>query len=461
MEQDLFHLETWEKPLSKQTYMITQEKLYTAQGEQEFFVSALYDNNKKMIEVQLEPVTQASQLGSIYIGRVENVVKNLNAAFIKIGPNQNCYLPLEDVKNPFFTKKPSKKLPFAAGDELLVQISREALKTKDPAVTTNLNFTGKYVVLTTGNHRIGISSKLSKDLKEHFKVLLEGYLKARPREKAGDVWKDEKLSTAEAIKAKQNYGVIVRTNAAEASDEVILEELQALEERYFKLTETAKHQTCYSLLYEEQASALKHVKDLSSEQLAEIITDDRTVFEELCGMHQIGKDSLMTSGSVSVQVNEVITKENVRLRYYNDEAVSLSTLYSVKANLENALKERVWLKSGAYLIIQPTEALTVIDVNTGKNTVSKAAQENFLRVNKEAAIEIARQLRLRNISGIVLVDFINLEKKEAEAELLSVFRAELKKDPIQTQLIDITKLGLVEVTRKKVKKSLGEVLNTR
>ena len=290
------------------------------------------------------------------------------------------------------------------------------------------------MVLTTGNRRIGLSSKLSKELKEHFKELLEKYFKGT------------------------DYGVIVRTNATEASDETILEELQMLEERYLKLVETAAHQTCYSLLYEEQAACLKHVKDLRTEQLAEIITDDRDIFEELCQMHHIEKTALMTSGSVSVPVNEVLTKDNLKLCYYKDEAVSLASLYSVKANLENALRERVWLKSGAYLIIQPTEALTVVDVNTGKNIAKKDAQENFLRVNKEAAIEIARQLRLRNISGIVVVDFINLEKKGAEEELMSVFRAELKKDPIPTQLIDMTKLGLVEVTRKKVKKSLREVL---
>lgn len=437
LKMDLFHLEIWEKTLNKQTYIITKEKLYTKNGEQEFLISALYDSNKKMIEVQPELVAQESLLGNIYIGRVENVVKNLNAAFVKIGADQNCYLPLEDVKNPIFTNKPSKKLPFAPGDELLVQISREALKTKDPAVTTNLNFTGKYVVLTTGNHRIGMSSKLSKPLKERFKFLLEGYFKERI----------------------VDYGMIVRTNAANATDEMILEELQKLEERYLVLVENAKHQTCYSLLYEEQVSGLKHVKDLRTEQLAEMITDDRSIFEELCEMNQIAKDSLMTAGSVSVPVNEVTTKENLKLCYYADDAISLASLYSIKANLENALKERVWLKSGAYLVIQPTEALTVVDVNTGKNIAKKDAQENFLRVNKEAAIEIARQLRLRNISGIVLVDFINLATKEAEEELLSVFRAELKKDPIPTQLIDMTKLGLVEVTRKKVKKSLGQVLN--
>ena len=126
--------------------------------------------------------------------------------------------------------------------------------------------------------------------------------------------------------------------------------------------------------------------------------------------------------------------------------------------MEDALRERVWLKSGAYLIIQPTEALTVIDVNTGKNIAKKGVQENFLKVNKEAAIEIARQLRLRNISGIIVIDFMNLTSKDAEAELLSVLRTELRKDPVLSQVIDMTKLGLVEVTRKKVRKSLMEML---
>ena len=118
----------------------------------------------------------------------------------------------------------------------------------------------------------------------------------------------------------------------------------------------------------------------------------------------------------------------------------------------------MWLKSGAYLIIQPTEALTVIDVNTGKNVAKKEVQENFLKVNKEAAAEIARQLKLRNISGIILVDFMNLTSKEAESELLSAFRAALKQDPVPVQIIDITKLGLVELTRKKVRRTLREML---
>lgn len=414
-------------------YIITQENLKTSKGEQSFIVSALYDNNKKMIEVSLASLEEESILGNIYIGRVENVVKNLNAAFIRISPEQICYYSMDEYKTPLFTKKISQKKPLVEGEEVVVQVSREALKTKEPAVTTNLNFTGKYAVLTTENQRIGISSKLGKADKERLKDL------------------------AETI-SHPDFGLILRTNAKDATDEEILTEINALVEEWQNLRDTAPHKTCYSCLKKEPPSYLKEIVNLPCTEVDEIITDDRAIFEQLCTQYGIYEADLWTKGAVSVPINEIQVTDVLSLRYYNDALLSLSSLYSVKSSLENALAEKVWLKSGAYLIIQPTEALTVIDVNTGKNVAKKDVQENFLRINKEAAIEIARQIRLRNISGIIVVDFMNLTTKEAEAELMSTFRAELKKDPVPTQLIDITKLGLVEVTRKKVQKSLGEVL---
>ena len=168
-------------------------------------------------------------------------------------------------------------------------------------------------------------------------------------------------------------------------------------------------------------------------------------------MYGVGAKQLVTGGSVRSRVDEILTGHGLKIRYYEDEMVSLSALSGITSQLHDALRERVWLKSGAYL-------LTVIDVNTGKNIAKKEMQENFLKVNIEAADEIARQLRLRNISGIVIVDFINLEAKSAESELLNVFGAALKKDPVPTQIVEMTKLGL-EVTRKKIKKSLRESLS--
>lgn len=414
-------------------YIITQENLRTVRGEQNFIVSALYDEKRKMIECALSATEEEGILGNLYIGRVENVVKNLNAAFIRISPDQICYYSMDDYKQPLFTNKISEKKPLVEGEELVVQVSREALKTKEPAVTTNLNFTGKYAVLTTENQRIGVSSKLNKTERERLKVL------------------------AESIE-HSDFGIILRTNAKDATDEEILAEIKDLAAEWQTIKETAPHKTCYTCLKKETPAYIKEIVNLKNNDVDEIITDNRSLFEQLCSIYGISEEALWTKGAVSVPVDEMKIGESLSLRYYNDAMLSLSSLYSVKNSLENALSEKVWLKSGAYLIIQPTEALTVIDVNTGKNMAKKDVQENFLKINKEAAIEIAHQIRLRNISGIIVVDFMNLTSKDAEAELMSTFRAELKKDPVPTQLIDITKLGLVEVTRKKVRKSLSEVL---
>ena len=414
-------------------YIITQEKLNTSNGEQDFMVSALYDENRTMLEVSLSALDEESLLGNLYIGRVENVVKNLNAAFIRISPEQICYYSMDDYQNPLFTKKVSVKKPLVEGEELVVQVTREALKTKEPAVTTNLNFTGKYAVLTTENQRIGISAKLCKTDRERLKSL------------------------AETIE-HPDFGLILRTNAKDATDEEILAEIQGLAEEWQNLKETAKHKTCYSCLKKEPPAYLREIVNLPTSSVNELITDDRNVFLKLCSNFGITEDDLWTKGSVSVPIDEVNVTETLTLRYYHDSILSLSSLYSVKSSVEKAIAEKVWLNSGAYLIIQPTEAMTVIDINTGKNVAKKGVQENFLKINKEAAIEIAHQLRLRNLSGIIIVDFMNLASKEAEAELMSTFRAALKNDPVPTQLIDMTKLGLVEVTRKKVRKSLPEVL---
>ena len=153
-------------------YIITHEKIKMQnREEQDFIVAALYNHDKKMIEVSLTPPDEDSLLGNIYIGRVENVVQNIRAAFVKISPEQTCYLSLDDLKNAIFTKKLSARKEIVAGEDLLVQVEREALKTKEPAVTANLSFAGKYAVLTTGNRRLGISSKLNKEQKAHEKEL--------------------------------------------------------------------------------------------------------------------------------------------------------------------------------------------------------------------------------------------------------------------------------------------------
>lgn len=421
-------------------YIITHEKIKMQnREEQDFIVSALYNHDKKMIEVSLTPPDEDSLLGNIYIGRVENVVQNIRAAFVKISPEQTCYLSLDDLKNAIFTKKLSARKEIVAGEELLVQVEREALKTKEPAVTANLNFAGKYAVLTTGNRRLGISSKLNKEQKAHYKELLHEF-------------------------DTESYGLIIRTNAASVADETLIAEIQNLEMEWSQMRENACHKTCYSVLKKARPTYLEDVKNQREGSVSEIITDDRGLFETICTDYGIHPKQFMTNGSVPVPVDQFQVptaagaEDFLTITYYHDPMLTLSSLYSVKSSLEKALREQIWLKSGASIVLQHTEALTVIDVNSGKNIIKKEMRENLLRINLEAAKEIAYQLRLRNISGIIIIDFINLLAKEDEAVLLKEFRTYLKDDPVKTDLIDMTKLGLVEVTRKKIRKSLRDSL---
>ena len=421
-------------------YIITHEKIKMQnREEQDFIVAALYNQDKKMLEVTLTPPDEDSLLGNIYIGRVENVVQNIRAAFVKISPDQTCYLSLDDLKNAHFTKKLSARKEIVAGEELLIQVEREALKTKEPAVTANLNFAGKYAVLTTGNRRLGISSKLNKEQKAHYKELLHEF-------------------------DTERSGLIIRTNAASVADETLIAEIQSLEMEWSQMRENACHKTCYSVLKKARPTYLEDVKNQREGSVSEIITDDRELFETICMDYGIHPKQFMTNGSVPVPVDQFQvptisgTADSLTLTYYHDPMLTLSSLYSVKSSLEKALREQIWLKSGASIVLQHTEALTVIDVNSGKNIIKKEMRENLLRINLEAAKEIACQLRLRNISGIIVIDFINLLAKEDEAVLLKEFRTYLKDDPVKTDLIDMTKLGLVEVTRKKIRKSLRDSL---
>ena len=380
-----------------------------------YWITATYEDDV-LRGLSCIPADQMSILGNIYIGRVSNVVKNLNAAFIQItADGGQGYYPMEKQKNPIFTKKIGKK-PLCIGDELLVQVEKEAMKTKDPVLSTNLNFTGNYLVLTTENTKLGISSKLEHDARLHFRELLEAH-------------------------KKDEYGLIVRTNAKNAADNEILQELEELEQEFMHIKETAVHKTCFSLIHQPEHGFRKTLQDADLASLTEIVTDDREAYLSITSYYEKNPNF---AGQV---------------RMYEDPMLPLFKLYSLERELRDALRERVWLKSGAYLVIQPTEALTVIDVNSGKNIAKKSAAENFKKINLEAAGEIARQLRLRNISGICIVDFINMDSEEAKAELMHAFRTELKKDPVPVQLIDITKLGLVELTRKKVQKTLREQIN--
>ena len=384
--------------------------------DRERTVYAFYENDHAA-ELSCLPAGGESSLGNIYVGKVKNIAANISAAFIEIANGQLCYYALNDNDAPIFTT-PRKKNTLVAGDELLVQVSREAVKTKAPTGTANLNFAGKYLVLTSGKHHLGLSSKLSPEAKQRLRTIAEPFL-------------------------GKDFGIIVRTNAAEASEDELRAELGELTEAYRHTVETGRNRACFSLVYKEPSAYAARLRGLRADSFNKIVTDRADIYREL-----------------KAYLTDRQPADLPKLYFYEETAPSLDSVYGLSKAFEEAGKERVWLKSGGYLVIQPTEALTVVDINTGKYTGKKKKDDTFLKINLEAARELARQLRLRNLSGIIVADFIDMDREEDKQTLMAVLASELKKDPVRTSLVDMTPLGLVEITRKKVQKTLAEQVNS-
>lgn len=386
--------------------------------------------------IELYPVMEESLVGNIYIGRVENVVKNINCAFVEIQKGVKAFYPLEDNKRHIFLNR-KNNAAVNQGDFLLVQVSNDAIKTKPATVTSKISLTGKYVVLSADVTKVNISSKNRKNLKciEYQRRLIEDF--------------DFNVLLSEANIAADtslgNYGFILRTNSSEAEYESIYKEAVHLVNTYAAIIKNALFGRALTCLYNAPAAYVENILSTPKDNLLEIITDNRIVFDML--KKTLPKD----------------TADKIRL--YNDKLLPLKNLYSLESELEAALKKKVWLKCGGYLVIEPTEALTVIDVNSGKCVSKKhginAKEDTVSKVNFEAAKEIAKQIRLRNISGIIIIDFINMKFDENNVELLTTLKKLLKNDSITCSLIDITKLGLVEITRQKNGKTLAEILNSR
>jgi ribonuclease G len=377
-------------------------------------VSAVYEGNE-MLQVNLDKTSEQSILGNIYVGKVKNIVKNISAAFVEIAGGRMCYLALDENPNPIYVNA-KKQDRILVGDELLVQISKEDVKTKAPVVTTNLNFTGKYTVLIHGKSTLGVSAKIAED--------------------------GERKRLKEVMKAfkQESYGFIVRTNAVNIDRARMEEEVQALTKQYKDIREYGIHKSAFSLIYQMPPGFICDIRDGFADKIDEILTDDREIHDKIM--------DYLTN----------YQKEDLpKLKFYEDKLITLGNLYSIRTKLETAMRDKVWLKSGGTIIIQPTEALTVIDVNTGKAiSGKKKVQDTFYKINMEAAAEIAKQIRLRNLSGIIIIDFIDMEQQEYKDGLMKGLEELFRKDPIKTTLVDMTALNLVEVTRKKVRKPLYE-----
>ena len=366
-----------------------------------------------------------SLLGSIYVAKVKNINKNINAAFVELFDGKMAFLPLEDVQgsaflqNGFSSQKndSSKVTKLREGDELPVQIVKEGVKTKDPVVTTKLSVNSAYAVVTLDKRKGGLqySKKLSKEKKQELQALIQQTDMEKQLKDAG-------------------YAAVIRTGAGDLEDISVLQnELQNLIYEMDEILLHAKTRTCFSCIHKSEPSYIEYLHHLSHFEYEEIVTDIPEVYENM----------------------QAYYKGDKNVRFYND-TFPLDKLYSVDSKMDELFAKKVHLKSGANLFIEYTEAMTVIDVNTAKCIAKKDKDTLNYKINIEAAQMIARHLRLRNISGIVIVDFINMENEQHQTELIRELKKLLKKDPVPCNYVDMTSLGLVEITRKKVQKPVFE-----
>lgn len=375
--------------------------------------------NNRIQEISYSYHNDKGNIGDIYVAKVLNVVKNINAAFIDYQKGKRGYLPITGKYVPVLLNRTydGRILP---GDEILVQMEKEAIREKEPVFTMNLSLAGKYSVITNANTTKSVSSKLNKSDKEILK---------------------------QVIPSDCEYGIVVRTNAKELLIEnnltTLEQECKQLISQMDKLLKEGIHRTCYSRIYQAPSSYLTELRDNVSWEYEQIVTDDTEIYHEL--------DDFFASYHPS--------KKEI-LSFYQDESVTLHKLYGIETKVQELLQTKVWLNSGAYLVIEQTEAMYVIDVNSGKNTTKKTTDSYILSINLEAAKEIMRQIRLRNLSGIILIDFINMEEESMKEQLIQELKKLAHLDRIPTTVVDMTALGLVEITRKKTKRSLKAQLES-
>lgn len=384
--------------------------------KEDMYLSAWAEDGR-IRQIQADSLESKAVLGNIYVGKVRNVVKNINAAFIEFQKGQMGYLSLNDCKHPIHTDAVIRNDDrVLIGDEIIVQVEKEAVKTKPPTLSAKLDFSGKYIVLSVGGERVSVSRKIrDKEVRQHLHELLEPCID------------------------NTTFGIIARTNSSKANDEELLAETQHLMKRCQDLIHTGRHRTKFSCLYQAPSGYLGSIRDLYEDKIQDVVTDSLEVYEQIQNF-----------------LKENAWEDKLHLSLWKEENGKFDAVYDLSKTLDKALKQRVWLKSGAYLVIQPTEALTVVDVNSGKFEAGRQKEAAILKVNLEAARELARQLRIRNLSGIIIVDFINMQEADSRQQVLEELSACLTMDPILTRVIDRTKLDLVEITRKKVERPLAE-----
>jgi ribonuclease E len=358
--------------------------------------------------------------GNIYLGRVQNVLPGMEAAFVDIGTPKNAVLYRGDVQydqEDIEDKgEPRIEQLLRAKQPILCQVTKNPIAHKGARLTTEVSLPGRFVVLIPNSTTVGISKRLADDERKRLRKILD---RVRP----------------------EGHGLIVRTAAEGITAEEIEADVARLAQQWAQIAALASTAEAPTLLYREPDMAVRVIREEFNKEYRGVVIDGPELYQEVFDY---------------VSVISPALAERVQLYDRAVEPLPLFERHHVHEQLHKALDRKVWLPSGGSLIIEHTEALTVIDVNTGKNVGSSSLEETVFKNNLEAAIEIARQLRLRDIGGIIVVDFIDMEVKENRESVIRAFREALARDKTRTQVFDISDLGLVEMTRKRIGEGLIE-----
>lgn len=383
--------------------------MLVSSGENETRIAVLEDG--QVSELYFDRKVKKSILGNIYVGRVENVLPSLDAAFIDIGEEKNAFLYINEIatdmdfeENEDIPKKIQQVLK--PNQLVVVQVTKDPIKSKGARLTTFISIPGRYLVLAPFNNGIGVSKKIN------------------------DIERETLRQIAKEIKPK-DFGIIVRTAAKHADKSTLKRDLKSLMKTWNEIQRRISKATKPSLIMSEQPIVLRILRDIFSEEFEAIYVDNKETKKE-----------------ISRYLNNVGVKfPNL---YLYDKTDDLFDAFNVNEVIKGAIERKVWLKSGGFIVIDYSEALTSIDVNTGKFTSNKNASETILKTNLEAAEAISKQLRLRDIGGLIVVDFIDMASEKDRQKVFDKFKQCLEKDKTKTEVLNFSKFGLVEMTRKNV-----------
>ncbi len=370
--------------------------------------------NEKLIEYYEEEDTIERKEGNIYIGIVKDIIKGMQSAFVDIGTEKNNFIHLKDILPKVDEKKQKydENIDISQvakqGQKLLVQVKKDSNEKKGARVSTHINLPSKYIVFMPNTDIVTVSQKIEDEKEQQRLIKLV----------------KENLS--------KGNGAIIRTSA-EGKEKEIIEDIKNIENKWNKITQTSinPNQNNPQLLYKSEDIVEKILIDLTDKVINEIIVNNKKEYKR---MEELKKEN----------------KEYANIKIAIQEGENLFEKINIEKQIEKSQNRKVWLKCGGFITIDKTEALTAIDVNTGKYTGNKNLEQTVFKVNKEATIEIAKQIRLRDIGGIIIIDYIDMKKQEDREQIEKILREELKKDRTKTQVEGFTNLDLMELTRKHI-----------